>query len=175
MRPVWSLYEAVTRPSEADETRATNAEIVTAPTPRASHHATRTDASGGRPCDQRGVALVGVARCRLARERGRVRRGRLVDGGGHDEYVAYHADVWPGVLKMIHDCNIRNYSIYHKDGLLFAYFEYVGDDFEADMAKMAADPETQRWWDIMMPMQAPLETRAEGEWWANMEEVFHTD
>ena len=92
-----------------------------------------------------------------------------------DEYVRYHADVWPGVLKMIHDCNIRNYSIYHKDGLLFAYMEYVGDDFEADIAKMAADPETQRWWDIMMPMQSPLETRAEGEWWANMDEVFHTD
>ena len=92
-----------------------------------------------------------------------------------DEYVKYHADVWPGVLKMIHDCNIRNYSIYHKDGLLFAYFEYVGDDFEADMAKMAADPETQRWWDWMSPMQRPVEDRAEGEWWASMEEVFHTD
>lgn len=92
-----------------------------------------------------------------------------------DEYVKYHADVWPGVLQMIHDCNIRNYSIFHKDGLLFAYFEYIGDDFDADMAKMAADPETQKWWDVMMPMQTPLETRAKGEWWANMEEVFHTD
>jgi L-rhamnose mutarotase len=92
-----------------------------------------------------------------------------------DEYVKHHAEVWPGVLKMIEECNIRNYSIFHKDGLLFAYFEYVGEDFDADMAKMAADPLTQDWWDIMMPMQAPLETRAEGEWWANMEEVFHTD
>ena len=90
-------------------------------------------------------------------------------------YIQYHADVWPGILKTIHDCNIRNYSIFHKDGLLFAYFEYVGGDFDADMAKMAADPETQRWWDIMMPMQAPLESRAEGEWWATMDEVFHTD
>ena len=92
-----------------------------------------------------------------------------------DKYVEYHAAVWPDVLQMIYDCNIRNYSIFHKDGLLFAYFEYVGDDFDADMAKMAADPRTQEWWDIMMPMQKPLETRAEGEWWANMEQVFHTD
>ena len=90
-----------------------------------------------------------------------------------EEYKAYHADVWPGVLAMIRQCNIRNYSIYHKDGTLFAYFEYVGDDFEGDMAKMAADPTTQEWWDIMMPVQQPLETRAEGEWWAEMEEVFH--
>ena len=92
-----------------------------------------------------------------------------------EEYVKYHAEVWPGVLKMIEECNIRNYSIFHKDGLLFAYFEYTGEDFDADMAKMAADSKTQEWWDIMMPMQAPLETRTEGEWWANMEEVFHTD
>jgi L-rhamnose mutarotase len=91
------------------------------------------------------------------------------------EYKDYHADVWPGVLEMIRQCNIRNYSIYHKDGLLFAYFEYVGDDFEADMAKMAADPTTQEWWAIMQPIQRPIETRAEGEWWAEMEEVFHTD
>jgi L-rhamnose mutarotase len=43
------------------------------------------------------------------------------------------------------------------------------------MAKMAADPKTQEWWAVMMPMQDPLPTRAEGEWWATMEEVFHTD
>ena len=92
-----------------------------------------------------------------------------------EEYKRYHAAVWPGVLDMITKCNIRNYSIFEKDNLLFAYFEYVGDDFAADMAKMAADPETQRWWDIMMPCQAPIPTRAEGEWWVTMEEVFHWD
>ena len=92
-----------------------------------------------------------------------------------EEYKKYHAAVWPEILDMISQCNIQNYSIYYKDGQLFSYFEYTGDDFEADMAKMAADPKTQEWWDIMMPMQTPLETRAEGEWWAEMEEVFHLD
>jgi L-rhamnose mutarotase len=91
------------------------------------------------------------------------------------EYCEYHANAWPGILEMIRECNIRNYSIFHHDSMLFAYFEYVGDDFEADMAKMAADPETQRWWDIMMPMQTPLDGRAEGDWWLTMDEVFHTD
>lgn len=99
----------------------------------------------------------------------RVRPGKL------DEYRKYHADVWPGVLDMIRKCNIRNYSIYHKDGVLYAYFEYTGNDYAADMAKMAADPTTQKWWAIMNPMQQPLETRAQGEWWAEMEEVFHMD
>ena len=86
-----------------------------------------------------------------------------------------HAAVWSDVLDMIRQCNIRNYSIYLKDGYLFSYFEYVGDDFAADMAKMAADPTTQEWWQLTDPCQEPLESRAEGEWWARMEEVFHTD
>ena len=93
----------------------------------------------------------------------------------YDEYVAAHAAVWPGVLAKIRDANIRNYSIFSFGEQLFAYFEYVGDDFAADMARMAADPETQRWWDVMMPMQRPLDGRAEGEWWASMTEVFHTE
>ncbi len=91
------------------------------------------------------------------------------------EYKQYHAHIWPEIADMIRACNIRNYSIYHKDGYLFSYFEYVGKDFEADMAKMAADPKTQEWWAIMKPMQDPLPTRAEGEWWAEMEEAFHLD
>ena len=90
-----------------------------------------------------------------------------------EEYKRLHANAWPGVLKMISDCNIQNYSIYYKDGLLFSYYEYVGNDYEADMAKMAADEETQRWWAVCKPCQQPLDTRAEGEWWADMEEVFH--
>ena len=46
-----------------------------------------------------------------------------------EEYKRLHAQVWPAVLKMIGECNIRNYSIYHKDGYLFSYFEYHGGDF----------------------------------------------
>jgi L-rhamnose mutarotase len=92
-----------------------------------------------------------------------------------EEYRKLHAAVWPEVLDMIKQCNISNYSIYHKDGFLFGYLEYTGIDFEADMAKMAADRITQKWWDICKPCQEPLESRAEGEWWAAMEEVFHID
>ncbi len=92
-----------------------------------------------------------------------------------EEYKRYHAQVWPEVLDMIKACNIQNYSIYYKDGLLFSYYEYTGSDFESDIAKMVADPKTQEWWSIMTPMQIPLNTRSEGEWWAEMEEVFHLD
>ncbi len=98
-----------------------------------------------------------------------------VDPQRFEEYKKYHAAVWPEILAMIYECNIRNYSIFHKDNQLFAYYEYIGTDFAADMAKMAADPKTQEWWVIMEPMQRPVSTRAYGEWWANMEEVFHTE
>jgi len=91
------------------------------------------------------------------------------------EYKHYHQAVWPEVLSKITECNIRNYSIFLRDGMLFSYFEYIGEDFKADMARMAADPKTQEWWIIMNPMQTPLENRAEGEWWASMPEVFHLD
>ena len=71
--------------------------------------------------------------------------------------------------------NKVNNRLYLKDHTLFSYFEYHGTDFAADMAKMAADKTTQEWWSIMMPMQSPLPSRKEGEWWAEMEEVFHVD
>jgi L-rhamnose mutarotase len=92
-----------------------------------------------------------------------------------DEYERLHAAVWPEVLDMIRQCNIRNYSIFRHGDLLFAYFEYHGTDFAADMEKMAADPATQRWWAINKPLQEPLPDRAEGEWWTTMREIFHTD
>ena len=91
------------------------------------------------------------------------------------EYSRLHAAVWPEVLQMISACHIRNYSIFVHDNLLFAYFEYHGEDFAADSARMAADPKTQEWWSINNPLQAPLPTRAPGEWWATMAEIFHVD
>ena len=109
---------------------------------------------------------------------GKVRRyGRIIGlkPEAYEEYVRYHAAVWPGVLKTIADCSIRNYTIFFRDNILFAYFEYTGDDFAADMARMAADPVTQEWWKIMDPMQHPVETARPGERWSEMDEVFHTD
>jgi L-rhamnose mutarotase len=95
-------------------------------------------------------------------------------------YKELHAATWPGVLKMIRECHIRNYSIYLKEVeqgkfYLFSYFEYTGNDFEADMAKMAADPTTQKWWKETDPCQFPIATHGPKERWSRMEEVFHTD
>jgi len=96
------------------------------------------------------------------------------------EYKRLHAAVWPEILAKLRDVHVRNYSIYLAEVrpgeyYLFSYFEYTGDDFKADMARMAADPDTKRWWTHTDPLQVPVPTRKEGEWWHTLEEVFHMD
>jgi L-rhamnose mutarotase len=91
------------------------------------------------------------------------------------EYRRLHANVWPSVLATLGRVGVRNYSIFLRDGLLFSYLEYIGDDWAAAQAEIAGDPETRRWWQLTDPMQEPLKTAAEGEWWAPAEEVFHLD
>lgn len=61
------------------------------------------------------------------------------------EYKRLHAAVWPEILALISDCNIRNYTIFLREpeNLLFGYWEYHGTDISADMAKMAESPRTR--------------------------------
>ena len=93
------------------------------------------------------------------------------------EYKRLHEAVWPAVLARLAASNIRNYSIFLREpeNLLFGYWEYHGSDYEADMAAIAADPETRRWWTFCSPCQRPLPSRAPDEHWASMECVFHAD
>ena len=95
------------------------------------------------------------------------------------EYKKLHANAWPPVLEQIKKSNIRNYSIYLKEiepgkWYLFSYFEYVGNDFDADMKAMAKDATTQKWWKETDPCQTPIKTHKKGEKWSSMEEVFYT-
>ena len=58
------------------------------------------------------------------------------------EYRRLHAAVWPEILALISDCNIRNYTIFLRGDTLFSYYEYVGTDHAADQARIRADPAT---------------------------------
>jgi L-fuconate dehydratase len=97
----------------------------------------------------------------------------------YEDYKRLHADPWPEVLATLRAANIRNYSIYHKDGRLYAYYEYIGRDFAADMARITNDPKTHEWWALTDPCQEPVEGKStgsrEGHWWIDMEELFHMD
>jgi L-rhamnose mutarotase len=94
-----------------------------------------------------------------------------------DEYRRLHAQVWPEVIERLTRSGVRNYSIFLREpeNLLFGVWEYHGNDFKADMEAIASDPVTQKWWRFTDPCQVPLESRAPGEHWAAMREVFHMD
>lgn len=92
-----------------------------------------------------------------------------------DAYRQLHDEVWPQVLAALKRAHVRNYSIFLRDGLLFSYLEYTGKDYAADMAAIAADEATRRWWELTDPCQQPLGSAAQGQWWAPAEELFHLD
>ena len=97
-----------------------------------------------------------------------------------DYYRKLHANPWPSVNATLKACNIRNFSIYEREiagkTYLFAYLEYTGKDFDADMKQMAADPDTQRWWKETDPCQQPLpDAAAKGKIWSDTKEVYHLD
>lgn len=89
-----------------------------------------------------------------------------------ERYIILHKYTFPGVLDRIRKSNIRNYSIFLLDGILFSYYEYTGKDYKADMKKIG-DPITRDWWKLTDPMQEPLSSRKRGEWWAEMELLLH--
>jgi L-rhamnose mutarotase len=92
-----------------------------------------------------------------------------------EEYKILHANSWPEILQLINKANIRNYTIFYRDGLLFSYYEYIGKNYEEDMAIMAKDKKMQEWWQLTVPCQQKLDTAAEGDWWSPAEEVYHND
>ena len=80
---------------------------------------------------------------------------------------------WAGVLEMIRACNLRNYSIFIEGDVVFAYFEYVGEDYEADMEKMAADPTTREWWTHTHPCFMKYEADRPEDFYIDMKQIFH--
>ena len=88
-------------------------------------------------------------------------------------YKKLHANPWPCVLERLKNSNIQNYSIFlTPDNLLFAYFEYIGNNFEEDMKKIADNECTQKWWKETDPCQVSVSNNPD-EWWLNLEEVFY--
>lgn len=91
------------------------------------------------------------------------------------EYKQLHMNPWPGVLQMIKECNINNYSIFLYNNLVFAYFEYVGENYTADMEKMAQDKVTQEWWKHTKPCFVKYAMSDQAEFYCDMEQIFHLD
>ena len=92
------------------------------------------------------------------------------------KYKELHADSNPGVRDLLNKYNMHNFSIFlHEiDGKFyeFGYYEYTGDNYEEDMAKLAAEPRNKQWLKICDPMQVPLKGEKS---WAIMEQVYYND
>ncbi|MGA2295381.1 MAG: L-rhamnose mutarotase [Acidimicrobiales bacterium] len=91
------------------------------------------------------------------------------------QYRELHAQVWPGVLATLHEAGVTNYSIFLRDGLLFSYLEFTGEEYGDAMKRIADDPTTKEWWAITDPCQQPVGSARAGEWWVEAEELFHLD
>jgi L-rhamnose mutarotase len=91
------------------------------------------------------------------------------------EYRTLHEHVWPGVLATLRENGITNYSIFLRDGTLFSYFEFRGDDYGEATARIASNETTKEWWKLTDPCQQPLDSALDLEWWAPAEELFHLD
>lgn len=90
-----------------------------------------------------------------------------------ERYIQLHADPWPEVTRAIHDCGIRNFSIYLKGEILFSYFEYVGNAYEDDMKRL--DELTAEWLRETDRCQEPAEQTEEGGLWSVMNEIFYQE
>ncbi len=91
------------------------------------------------------------------------------------EYRSLHENVWPRVLATLRQNGVTNYSIFLRDGTLFSYFEFRGDDLDAAMARIAEDETTRQWWLLTDPCQQPVDSAADSERWAPAEELFHVE
>jgi L-rhamnose mutarotase len=90
-----------------------------------------------------------------------------------EEYLRLHRAVWPEVESALWAGNVRNYTIFRHGDRLFGYYEYIGDDHALDQARIAADPATQRWWQLTDPCQERLPGTPDGQQWLPLTEVWH--
>ena len=99
-----------------------------------------------------------------------------LDGDKIDEYKALHADSNAGVRDLLTKYHIRNFSIFLREiggrWYEFGYYEYTGDDYEGDMARLDAEPRNKEWLKVCDPMQIPLPGE---ESWAVMEQVYFNE
>ena len=79
-----------------------------------------------------------------------------------------------GVRDLLRAHNILNFNIFLQkmpDGMVyeFAYYEYHGTDYDADLAKLAQEPRNIAWLKQTDATQMPLEGHKS---WAVMERIF---
>lgn len=98
-----------------------------------------------------------------------------LDSTRMNEYLALHADSSRGVRDLLSKYGIRNFSIFMtklEDGNYyeFGYYEYAGNDYEADMASLAKEPRNIEWLKMCDPLQIPLKGETS---WKKIDRIFY--
>jgi L-rhamnose mutarotase len=90
-----------------------------------------------------------------------------------ERYLELHSAVWDTVEAGLRAAHIENYSIFVRGNTLVGYFEYVGDDLAADLARLDSDPDMQRWLELTDPCQLDPEPGAPGGPWRDLTLAWH--
>ncbi len=102
----------------------------------------------------------------------------LKDGHGTVEtYTRYHRDVWPEVQASLRHVGVQQMDIYLLGRRLVMVVEMRdGLDYRTAFASHAASSlRVAEWEQLMKSLQEPPAEGQAGEWWANMQRVFHLD
>ena len=125
------------------------------------------------------LTLIILSGCVQQQPKKNIKRVGMVVGINPDvieEYKRLHADNYAGVRDLLTKYHMHNFSIFLQeiDGKWyeFGYYEYTGDDFEGDMAKLDKEPRNSEWLKVCDPMQIPLPGE---KGWTVMERVYFNE
>lgn len=94
-----------------------------------------------------------------------------------EKYTKMHAEIWDDVVRIGHEHNTRNFTIFfdERTGYMFSYFEYIGNDYEADMKEKNSKPIIKEWQAMCRECFAPVDDSADGPLQAPLREIWHND
>ncbi|MCS7304946.1 MAG: L-rhamnose mutarotase [Thermoguttaceae bacterium] len=96
-----------------------------------------------------------------------------------EEFQKLHQKIPQGVRDAIRQKNIRNYSVFicsTKDQVYaIRYYEYVGEEYAADMAELERHPDYKTWRNAWEECQVTLMPLSSGNWWAPSKEICHLE
>ncbi|NDJ52214.1 MAG: L-rhamnose mutarotase [Chloroflexi bacterium] len=96
-----------------------------------------------------------------------------------DEYKRLHDSIWPELVDAMRAANLHNSTIFHHANMLFMYYEYWGEDLEADLARVSESPQSREWAQLTNALQMSLDGRTtddpDDDLWTPLAEIFHID
>ncbi|MCL5986806.1 MAG: L-rhamnose mutarotase [Actinobacteria bacterium] len=94
----------------------------------------------------------------------RVKKERL------DEYLEYHRNVWPELLKVMKNAGIENMLLWLYGDLVIVYV--IAKNFDRNMAETAKAEVFQKWQETMKPLLSEIQDYSEEGKIKRLEKIF---